>query len=79
MATTTAAWPLRIPYERGVWSWVTTTDHKRIGILYMLTATAYFVAAIVMAMLMRTQLIVPNNTLRFCRHHPVQDGGSAAR
>jgi cytochrome c oxidase subunit I len=63
MATAAAPWPFPISYERGFWSWITTTDHKRIGILYMGTATAYFLAAVVMAMLMRTQLIVPNNTL----------------
>ena len=44
-------------------SWLTTTDHKRIGILYMGTALCFFVVAVGFAMLMRTQLIRPNNTL----------------
>jgi len=25
-----------------VWSWITTTDHKRIGILYFVTAFSFF-------------------------------------
>jgi cytochrome c oxidase subunit 1 len=38
-------------------SWVTTTDHKRIGLLYVSTALVFFVAGGVLALLMRTQLI----------------------
>ena len=26
----------------GVWSWITTTDHKRIGIMYGVTAFVFF-------------------------------------
>ncbi|HZJ02493.1 MAG TPA: cytochrome c oxidase subunit I [Thermoleophilia bacterium] len=42
-------------------SWLTTTDHKRIGILYITTSLAFFVVAIGLALLMRTQLAVANN------------------
>ncbi len=42
--------------------WVTTTDHKKIGILYMVTTFVFFLLAGVEALLMRTQLAVPNNT-----------------
>ena len=44
-------------------SWITTTDHKRIGIMYICTSLGFFGAAVVMAMLMRTQLIRPENGL----------------
>ena len=47
----------------GLVSWLTTTDHKRIGILYIGTALTFFVAAVCLALAMRLQLIVPNNTL----------------
>ena len=47
----------------GLGAWLTTTDHKRIGVLYILTSLAFFLVAVVFAMLMRTQLIVPRNTL----------------
>ncbi len=50
-------------YEDGVWKWVTATNHKQIGILYLTTSFGFFLLAVIMAMLMRTQLIVPNNTL----------------
>ena len=45
----------------GLRAWLTTTDHKRIGILYIATALVYFLVAVAFAMLMRTQLIKPNN------------------
>ncbi|MHB9150576.1 MAG: cytochrome c oxidase subunit I [Thermoleophilia bacterium] len=48
---------------QGLASWLTTTDHKRIGILYIGTALGFFVLAILLALVMRLQLIVPNNTL----------------
>ena len=44
-------------------SWITTTDHKRIGVMYICTSLGFFGAAVVMAMLMRTQLIRPENGL----------------
>jgi cytochrome c oxidase subunit 1 len=47
----------------GVWEWVTTTDHKRIGLLYLFTTFAFFLVGGLMALLMRTQLAQPNNNL----------------
>jgi cytochrome c oxidase subunit I len=44
-----------------VTSWLTTVDHKRIGILYIGTSLLFFVAGGVMALLMRTQLITPDS------------------
>ena len=41
-------------------SWLTTVDHKRIGILYILTSLAFFVAGGIIALLMRSQLARPN-------------------
>jgi cytochrome c oxidase subunit I len=41
--------------------WLTTTDHKKIGIMYMVTTMAFFVVSGVLAMLMRAQLAVPEN------------------
>ena len=49
--------------ERGIRGWLTTTDHKRIGILYGTSSMGFFVIAVAMAMLMRTQLIAPKSTL----------------
>jgi cytochrome c oxidase subunit I len=40
--------------------WLSTVDHKRIGILYILTALVFFIAGGIMALLMRSQLATPN-------------------
>ncbi len=44
----------------GVWSWITTVDHKRIGILYGSTAAAFFLLGGIEALLIRLQLARPN-------------------
>jgi cytochrome c oxidase subunit 1/cytochrome c oxidase subunit I+III len=44
-------------------SWLSTCDHKQIGILYMLTALGFFLLAGCEALVMRLQLAVPNNHL----------------
>ena len=46
----------RPTHPTGVWSWITTIDHKRIGILYGVTAFVLFVIGGIEALLMRTQL-----------------------
>jgi cytochrome c oxidase subunit I+III len=43
----------------GVLGWLTTTDHKRIGILYFFTSIGFFVSGGVEALLIRTQLLQP--------------------
>ncbi len=45
----------------GLWSWITTVDHKRIGILYGVTAFIFFLVAGIEAGVIRTQLAVPDN------------------
>src|SRR6185437_8206743 len=47
----------------GVLGWLTTTDHKRIGVMYFFTALAFFAAGGVEALLIRTQLIGANQRL----------------
>jgi cytochrome c oxidase subunit I len=41
-------------------SWLVTVDHKRIGIMYILTALVFFVGGGIAALLMRAQLATPN-------------------
>jgi cytochrome c oxidase subunit I len=43
-------------------SWITTTDHKKIGILYLWTVAVFFVLGGVEALLIRIQLGAPDNT-----------------
>ena len=47
----------------GIWSWVFTVDHKKIGILYGVTAFVFFMMGGLEALLVRSQLAVPNNTV----------------
>ncbi|HET7568731.1 MAG TPA: cbb3-type cytochrome c oxidase subunit I [Gaiellaceae bacterium] len=47
----------------GVIGWLMTTDHKRVGLLYFWTTLALFGAGGVEALLVRTQLIRPDNHL----------------
>jgi cytochrome c oxidase subunit 1 len=44
----------------GLWSWLTTVDHKRIGALYLVTSLIFFVIGGLEAFLIRAQLAVPN-------------------
>jgi cytochrome c oxidase subunit I len=53
--------PASIIVSRGRWSsWLTTLDHKRIGILYMATSLVFFAAGGILALLIRAQLATPN-------------------
>ena len=47
----------------GIWSWITTTDHKRIGVLYLFTAMFFFLLGGLEAILIRAQLHGPNGQL----------------
>ncbi len=47
----------------GIWSWLTTIDHKRIGTLYLVTAFFFFIVGGIEASLMRLQLAVPDSTI----------------
>ncbi len=49
--------------------WITTTDHKKIGIMYLVTTFVFFILGGVEALLMRLQLGVPNNTLITAQHY----------
>lgn len=56
-------------YERNdkvynsVKGWIYTTNHKQIGLLYILTSLTFFIGGGVMALLMRVQLAVPRYDL----------------
>jgi cytochrome c oxidase subunit 1 len=64
MTTTAAAipGPAATHEETGIMSWIMTVDHKRIGALYLVTSLFFFMVGGLEALLVRTQLIVPNST-----------------
>ncbi len=61
MATTTL--PQVRPYGRSrsawVYEWVTTTDHKKIGAMYVATAFGFFLIGGLLALVIRSELAVP--------------------
>jgi len=53
-----------LPAEPKGWlSWLTTTDHKKIGIMYFVATFMFFILGGVEALLMRLQLAQPDSTL----------------
>jgi heme/copper-type cytochrome/quinol oxidase subunit 1 len=47
----------------GLWSWITTVDHKRLGIMYGVSAFFFFLVGGLEALIIRAQLIRPDNDL----------------
>ena len=61
MATTTLD-PRAIPYQgtrSRIYEWLTTTDHKKIGVLYITTAFVLFIVGGIFALVIRSELAVP--------------------
>ena len=52
-----------VKVQNRVWTWLTTVDHKRIGILYGTTSFVFFLLAGLESLLMRVQLARPDSTL----------------
>jgi len=64
MATHAAFMPGAVTEKQSVLvSWLTTVDHKRIGILYGTSAFTFFLIGGIEALIMRLQLAVPDNTV----------------
>ena len=53
----------RPTWETGLWSWLTTVDHKRLGILYFVTTFGFFLLGSIEAAVIRAQLAAPNQQL----------------
>ena len=50
-------------HPTGIKSWLLTTDHKRIGLLYLFSITAFFFLGGLFALLVRLQLLSPAGAL----------------
>ena len=53
----------RRPFGLALWDYMTTVDHKKIGLMYMMTAGFFFIVGGIEALLIRTQLAAPNGTV----------------
>ncbi len=49
--------------HRGLRGWIFSTDHKRIGILYLVTLAFFFSVAVSFGFLMRLELLTPGRTI----------------
>ncbi|NBC02240.1 MAG: cytochrome c oxidase subunit I [Bacteroidetes bacterium] len=45
--------------EKGLWAWLTTVDHKKIGLMYLMSVAFFFLVGGVLALLLRTELLTP--------------------
>ena len=63
MAAITEVIPRPTSATAGIWSWITTVDHKRIGVLYGSTALIFMLLSGIEAGILRLQLAVPDNEL----------------
>lgn len=49
-------------HEKGIWSWLSTVDHKRIGLMYLFSITVFFAVGGILALVLRTELWTPAKT-----------------
>ncbi|MBE0550910.1 MAG: cytochrome c oxidase subunit I [Ignavibacterium sp.] len=49
--------------HKGFLGWVLSTDHKRIGILYLIAIMSFFIVGVTFGFLMRLELIAPGKTI----------------
>jgi cytochrome c oxidase subunit 1 len=60
MATAEQTFPIARPRYTGLLDWITTTDHKKIGALYLFTTFFFFLSGGLLALAIRTQLATPD-------------------
>ncbi|MGA8026312.1 MAG: cytochrome c oxidase subunit I, partial [Bryobacteraceae bacterium] len=48
-------------FSETLYKWVATVDHKRLGLMYIVSALAFLLIAGIMASVIRIQLAIPNN------------------
>jgi cytochrome c oxidase subunit 1 len=56
---TTALTPAASAYRSGLYAWLTTTDHKKIGIMYLINSFVFFFIAGIMVLAVRAELAQP--------------------
>jgi cytochrome c oxidase subunit 1 len=48
---------------KGIFGWIFSTDHKRIGILYLIAIIMFFLVGMAIGVLMRLEMLNPENTI----------------
>lgn len=49
--------------HKGLLGWILSTDHKRIGILYLVAISVFFLGGVTLGLLMRLELLSPGKTI----------------
>lgn len=49
--------------HKGLGGWLLSLDHKRIGLLYLITLVAFFAVAVSLGVLMRLEMLTPGETI----------------
>ncbi|MBI5740302.1 MAG: cytochrome c oxidase subunit I [Nitrospirae bacterium] len=49
--------------HKGILSWILSTDHKRIGLLYLTAMFSFFFVGVILGLLIRLELIAPGRTI----------------
>jgi cytochrome c oxidase subunit 1 len=52
---------------KGIFAWIFSTDHKRIGLLYLYSIMTFFVVGATLGLLMKLELIAPGKTIMNAR------------
>ncbi|MBU6375647.1 MAG: cytochrome c oxidase subunit I [Bdellovibrionales bacterium] len=60
--TATAHGENYLNHSKGLWSWLKTLDHKRIGLMYLYTVLSYFLLGGLFALAIRMKLMFPGQT-----------------
>ncbi len=55
--------------KKGIFSWIFSLDHKRIGLLYLYSIMTFFAVGVILGVLMRLELIAPGETIMTPRHY----------
>jgi cytochrome c oxidase subunit 1 len=48
---------------KGIFAWILSTDHKRIGLMYMYLIMTFFIVGAILGLLMKLELIAPGKTI----------------
>jgi len=51
--------------HKGLLAWLLTTDHKRIGIMYLVSILSFFLLGLTAAFMMRLEMLTPGQTISF--------------
>ena len=74
---TTALHPAAPAYRSTLYEWLTTTDHKKIGIMYVINSFVFFFIGGMLAMGVRLELAQPG--LQFVQDRPTTNCSRCTR